>query len=204
MDDSATMAIGNSFFNSPNSGRLVFAEDVNCAGGCGFVIDHNGADNVLRVVAGCSAPDTMMQFFRVGGAAAKRLRLGDLNQPTIPLSVAGNSDFAGDMTITGNLTVSGTIAKGGGTFKIDHPQDPANKYLVHSFVESPEMMSVYSGNITTDVSGFAVVELPAYFEAANKDFRYQLTVMGTFAQAIVKEKIANNTFVVQTSAFGAK
>jgi hypothetical protein len=41
--------------------------------------------------------------------------------------------------------------------------------------------------------------LPDYFEALNRDFRYQLTVIGTFAQAIVKEKVKNNRFVIQTS-----
>ncbi len=107
--------------------------------------------------------------------------------------------FEGDVTVTGNLNVTGNIAKGGGTFKIDHPLDPGNKYLVHSFVESPEMMNVYSGNITTDAHGFATVNLPAYFEAVNKDFRYQLTCIGTFAQAIIKEEISNNSFIVQTN-----
>ena len=107
--------------------------------------------------------------------------------------------FLGNVTIQGNLGVSGSISKGSGTFKIDHPQDPANKYLVHSFVESPEMMNVYNGNTTTDANGFKTVQLPAYFNKINKDFRYQLTVIGTFAQAIIKEKISGNTFVIQTS-----
>ncbi|MCK5856067.1 MAG: hypothetical protein KAG64_01180 [Bacteroidales bacterium] len=106
--------------------------------------------------------------------------------------------FEGDVTITGNLNVSGSISKASGTFKIDHPLDPENKYLVHSFVESPEMMNVYSGNITTDAQGMATVVLPSYFETVNKDFRYQLTPIGQFAQAIVKEEINGNTFVVQT------
>lgn len=106
--------------------------------------------------------------------------------------------FSGDVVIAGNLDVSGTLSKGGGTFKIDHPLDPANKYLVHSFVESPEMLNVYSGNITTDSDGKAIVQLPEYFEASNKEFRYQLTVIGTFARAIVKEKITGNTFVIET------
>jgi len=106
--------------------------------------------------------------------------------------------FEGDVTITGNLNVSGSISKASGTFKIDHPLDPENKYLVHSFVESPEMINVYSGNITTDANGMATVVLPSYFEAANKDFRYQLTAIGQFAQAIIKDEISANTFVIQT------
>jgi hypothetical protein len=61
------------------------------------------------------------------------------------------------------------------------------------------MMNVYNGNITTDANGYATVELPAYFDALNKEFRYQLTVIGQFAQAIVKEEINGNTFVLQTN-----
>ena len=61
------------------------------------------------------------------------------------------------------------------------------------------MMNIYSGNITTDANGFATVTMPDYFEAANKDFRYQLTVMGSFAQAIIQKKMENNVFVIQTN-----
>jgi hypothetical protein len=61
------------------------------------------------------------------------------------------------------------------------------------------LINIYSGNTKTDASGFAKVELPSYFEAANRDFRYQLTVIGTFAQAIIKEKVAGNAFVIQTN-----
>ncbi len=100
--------------------------------------------------------------------------------------------FAGDVDVTGNLS------KGGGSFKIDHPLDPANKYLYHSFVESPDMMNIYNGNATTDAKGEAVVVLPDYFEALNKDFRYQLTVMGQFAQAIVASEINANRFTIRT------
>lgn len=98
----------------------------------------------------------------------------------------------------GNVTVTGSISKGGGTFKIDHPQDPENKYLIHSFVESPDMMNVYNGNIVTDANGIANVSLPSYFQAENVDFKYQLTVIGQFAQAIVLSEIENNKFVIQT------
>ena len=101
--------------------------------------------------------------------------------------------FIGDVLITGRLV------KGSGSFKIDHPLDPENRYLSHSFVESPDMMNIYNGNITTDVNGDAVVDLPAYFSALNREFRYQLTAIGTFTQAIIAEKINDNHFRIKTS-----
>lgn len=107
--------------------------------------------------------------------------------------------FFGDVVIEGNLDVVGTLSKGSGTFKIDHPQDPENKYLIHSFVESPDMMNIYNGNVTTDANGEATVSLPSYFQAENIEFRYQLTVIGTFAQAIVGKEVENNQFVVKTN-----
>jgi len=98
----------------------------------------------------------------------------------------------------GNVNVTGTLSKGGGSFRIDHPLDPENKYLQHSFVESPDMMNVYNGNVVTDANGYATVTLPEYFEILNKDFRYQLTVIGEFAQAIVAEKVTGNWFTIRT------
>jgi hypothetical protein len=98
----------------------------------------------------------------------------------------------------GNVQVVGTLSKSAGTFKIDHPDDPANKYLIHSFVESPDMMNLYNGIITTGADGLADVELPDYFTTLNKDFRYTLTVMGQFAQAIVVKEVENNRFTIQT------
>ena len=98
----------------------------------------------------------------------------------------------------GNAFFTGNVSKGGGSFKIDHPLDPANKYLSHSFVESPDMVNLYNGNVTTDPSGIAVVVLPDYFEALNRDFRYQLTVIGQFAQAIVAQEIEKGRFTIRT------
>jgi len=98
----------------------------------------------------------------------------------------------------GDVDVDGNLSKAGGSFKIDHPLDPANKYLYHSFVESPDMMNIYNGNATTDEQGSAVVKLPEWFETLNRDFRYQLTVMGQFAQAIVASKVANHQFTIKT------
>ena len=87
---------------------------------------------------------------------------------------------------TGKVVVSGDFtAVGVKLFTMDHPLDPANKILMHAAAESNEVINFYSGNITTDANGKATVQLPDYFEAINKDFRYQLTVLGTFAQAII-------------------
>lgn len=110
---------------------------------------------------------------------------------------ASNSNaYAG--YFSGKVHVAGTLSKTAGTFKIDHPQDPANKYLVHSFVESPDMMNIYNGNIVTDANGKSIVTLPSYFEAENISFKYQLTVIGQFAQAIVSKEVANNQFEIMT------
>ena len=42
------------------------------------------------------------------------------------------------------------------------------------------------------------MRLPAYFEALNRDFRYQLTVIGKFANAMVSEEIKDNEFAIRT------
>jgi len=113
-----------------------------------------------------------------------------------------NSASAGGyaaLFVGGPTWVAGTLFKNAGAFKIDHPLDPANKYLVHSFVESPDMKNIYDGIITTNENGEAIVELPEWFGALNKEFRYQLTVIGKFAQAIVTKEIDKNRFSIQTN-----
>jgi trimeric autotransporter adhesin len=76
--------------------------------------------------------------------------------------------------------------------KIDHPLDPAHKFLLHASVGSSEMKNMYDGTVTTDSQGHATVQLPEWFQVLNTDFRYQLTVIGQFAQAIVAREIENN------------
>ncbi|HWV99751.1 MAG TPA: hypothetical protein VNZ64_08685 [Candidatus Acidoferrum sp.] len=105
----------------------------------------------------------------------------------------------------GNVTVNGFLNKAGGGFKIDHPQYPANKYLVHSFVESPDMKNVYDGVVTLDAKGKATVTLPAYFQALNRDFRYQLTPIGRPAPGLhIAGEAANNKFKIAGGPPGAK
>jgi hypothetical protein len=115
---------------------------------------------------------------------------------------SGITGYAGDFV--GDVEIDGSLSKTGGSFKIDHPLDPANKYLYHSFVESPDMMNIYNGNVVTDASGTAIVTMPSWFEALNTDFRYQLTAIGQPAQAWVAAEIVNRSFLIKTSKPGVK
>jgi hypothetical protein len=99
----------------------------------------------------------------------------------------------------GDIQVLGGIFASTKDFKVDHPLDPSNKYLLHASIESSEMMNLYTGNVTTDAQGEAVVPLPEWFETLNTDFRYQLTVIGQFAQAIIAREIGGHQFAIRTS-----
>jgi hypothetical protein len=112
-----------------------------------------------------------------------------------------NSNQGASATFNGDVNISGTLNADVKNFRIDHPADPANKYLVHTSIESSEMVNIYSGNVTTDELGLATVQLPEWFEIENGDFRYQLTVVdGRFAQAVVSKKIQNHQFTIHTNA----
>ena len=174
-------------------------------------IGIEGAGNAIGVQGFCQSSSTQSQVEGTEGDS--------YGNGVYSVGVAGFSDWfttapsfsygvygrAVDGTVNyaiysdGNMHVNGVLSKLSGTFKIDDPLDPDNKYLNHSFVESPDMMNIYNGNITTDANGYATVALPAYFDTLNKDFRYQLTVLGTFAQAIISKQVVANTFEIRTS-----
>jgi len=97
----------------------------------------------------------------------------------------------------GNVTVTGTLSATTKNFKIDHPLDPANKYLVHASVESSEMKNIYDGTVVLDQKGEAVVQLPDWFEAANGSFRYQLTAIGGPCPGLyIAQKVTDNHFKI--------
>lgn len=105
----------------------------------------------------------------------------------------------------GNVHVMGTLTKAAGAFKIDHPSDPQNKYLSHSFVESPEMLNVYSGIVRLDEQGHATVQLPAYFQDLNESFRYQLTPVGAAMRDLhIAVEVSGNTFEIGGGVAGGK
>ena len=102
--------------------------------------------------------------------------------------------FAG--FFSGNVSIIGALIAQAKNFKIDHPLDPANKTLTHTSIESPDMMNIYNGNIICDSNGIAIVELPEYFDALNKDVKYNLTCIGAFSPVFLKEKVKNNRFII--------
>ncbi len=125
--------------------------------------------------------------------------IGEANNGSLAFGVWGKSTSGYAGYFEGNVLITGTCTGCAmGDFEIDNPIDPANKYLRHSTVASPDMLDIYTGNVTTDANGNSIVVLPDYFEALNKDFRYQLTVIGQFAQAIVTSEIQSNHFTIKT------
>ena len=172
----------------------------NLPSGDSMTVDANGTSNAWAIRARSAGTSVLNAALTTAG----------VNGSTISATVNSAAGRAGQFInsapggqaaqFIGNVDVSGTLSKGGGSFKIDHPLDPANKYLLHSFVESPDMMNIYNGNVVTDAQGRATIELPEWFETLNRDFRYQLTVIGEFAQAVVSKKVEQNRFEIRTSS----
>ena len=168
-------------------------------GGTTSVFEANGGGSSWAIDAASAGPTGRALNARLTNAGATGAAVyAQVNaagaRAVQGVNLAGG--LAGDFS--GNVAVSGTLSKGGGSFKIDHPLDPANRYLLHSFVESPDMMNIYNGNVVTDGQGYARIELPDWFEVLNRDFRYQLTVIGSFARAMVAEEVDQNHFAIRT------
>jgi len=120
-------------------------------------------------------------------------------------TVLGGNTTTHHLLVLGDVLISGSLLKSSGSFRIDYPLDPAHKFLYHSFVESPDMMNIYNGIATLDEHGAAVVQLPAYFEALNQDFRYQLTAIGAPGPNLyIAAETRNNQFRIAGGKAGGK
>lgn len=194
---------------SSNDGQGIYATTTNGFNYSGGKRSHAitgysnvaNADNIGAVgFSEGTGPIKTGLFGGVAGIAATGLSAGIFAYDGVGALTSYSGYFSGKVRINGNLEVYGnSSATGVKTFKIDHPLDPENKILRHAAMESNEVLNQYSGNITTDASGYAIVKMPDYFETLNKDFRYQLTVIGSFAQAIIKREVTGNQFVIQTN-----
>jgi hypothetical protein len=97
----------------------------------------------------------------------------------------------------GDIDVIGTVVKASDEVKIDHPSDPKNKYLSHTSINSDQMSNIYHGNVILDSEGNAIVKLQNWVEGANKDFRYQLTAVGSPGPDLyISKEISNSSFEI--------
>ncbi len=105
--------------------------------------------------------------------------------------------FQGDVQVTGDIHVMGTVYGTTKNFKIDDPLDPANKYLNHSVIESSDMKDLYDGVAVLDTTGEVWVQMPSWFDALNKDFRYQLTAIGAPGPNLyIAQELTGNRFKI--------
>jgi hypothetical protein len=179
------LATANSFTNS----QTVTATDVGITALQVEAADTTAANTAIQGVA--NGPNAI-------GVS------GQANNGSTAVGVLGisNSGLAGEFK--GNVSISGNLSRAGGSFKIDDPVDPENKYLYHSSVESPDMKNIYDGVAVLDANGETVIQLPDWFQALNRDFRYQLTCIGGFAPVYISQEVSNNQFSIAGGKAGMR
>lgn len=197
-------------YSATGSGSKLFSITNTYSGSSSFAIAGLGD-------AGAGVGGASSDFFGVFGASEGSFSSGGVGVGGVcdsgygvvgttdsGVGVAGYSNYSWGLAgyFSGNVQVTGSLTNAANSTVVDDPIDPASKYLYHSVVQSSEMMNIYNGNVTTDESGEAEVELPNWFTALNKDFRYQLSVIGSgdvWAQARISSEINDNHFTIQTS-----
>jgi hypothetical protein len=171
----------------------------------GFVTDINGGIGALGQAGVSAGTGTGVRGENLNagnpGNGVEGATNGSGNGVVGTTSGAGNAGlFNGHVQINGGLDVTGVK-----NFKIDDPRDPANRSLSQTAIESDQLAVIYSGNVTTGSNGSATVKLPAYATSLAADWRYQLTSIGSFTQAIVGRKVdVAGTFVVRTRKPGTE
>jgi len=197
---------GNGVYASSTSGNGLFAYSAQSDGVFGTTSTASATgilgDNSAAGGTGVKGTNNNGNGVGVHGKSSST-GYGVVAEGSNSIAYLGGTDYAGKFN--GTVWVAGTLIKSAGSFKIDHPLDPDRKYLYHAFVESPDMKNIYDGVIVMDDIGEAVVELPGWFEALNRDFRYQLTPVGGAAPTLhIAEEVANNKFKIAGGRPGLK
>jgi hypothetical protein len=199
----------NTVINRPGGGNISFREgngpdEMTVLGnGSGVTLNASATNAVALSVEATDTASQNTGLSGIGDGPDATGVVGIAQNGTGAYGVWGQSKTGIAGQFDGNVQIIGNLSKSGGSFKIDHPLDPGNKYLYHSFVESPDMMNIYNGNAVLDADGQAVVQLPDWFEALNGDFRYQLTAIGGPGPNLyIAEKVHNNSFKIAGGAPG--
>lgn len=108
---------------------------------------------------------------------------------------------SGEIQTYGNLHINGNLSKGGGTFHIDHPLDPANKDLYHGFVEAPRYDLIYRGMVQLK-NGRATVNIDAASSMTDGTFdaltqNPQVFLQNDSGFATVKGKVKKGTLSIE-------
>ena len=187
--------------HASSGGAGVFGTNDNSSGVAVFGVASATSGSPTGVVGFVESPNAVAgQFVTHGGSGLILQGLSGSNSTQV-----FTIDGSGNGFLAGNLVVTGTVSKGGGSFKIDHPLDPSNKTLSHSFVESPDMMNIYNGVANLDSKGRASVSLPDWFESLNGEFRYLLTAIGASQPELyIADEIQGNRFKIAGGKPGAK
>jgi hypothetical protein len=186
------VSLGGTANNGAGDGAVFVGGEIDCGFSC---------QPGTTIVGGHGVGNTGDGVVAFGGSLGNGLvGVGGTYGNGLVAAAGGTGTFAA--VLYGDVQVNGTLSKSAGSFKIDDPLDPENKFLSHSFVESPDMMNIYNGLVTLDAHGEAWVTMPDYFEALNQDFRYQLTCVGGFAQVYVGKKVEGNRFQIAGGAPG--
>lgn len=186
----STNNLANYTFINGNSGSSAFGVAAYSSGGNAVDARSYYSNGVQGVSTSSVASGVYGENMHSGNGVAGRSNangsavLGD--NTCTGLGCTGYSGlFTGRVHASDDLSTSGTKP-----FRIDHPQDPANRILMHAAIESPEVLNSYSGVVRLDKSGNATVRLPSYFSTLNKgEYRYQLTCIGAFAPVYVSREV---------------
>jgi hypothetical protein len=179
------------------------AAKLDVLGNGNFVASASGVIALSAQATDAANFNTAIRGLADGAAGAGVV--GEAENGSGAIGVWGLSSNGTAGVFSGNVSVSGTLSATAKNFRIDHPLDPAGKYLYHASVESSEMMNIYTGNAVLDESGAVVVQLPTWFEALNTDFRYQLTAVGGPGPGLyVAQEIQSNSFRIAGGTPGLK
>jgi len=179
-----------------NSASGVFGSSTTGAGLEGQSGSNSGVFGETTGTIASGVAGRNLTGFGWGVSGKSNAQAGDFNPRGAAVLGENFVGYAG--LFVGQVFVQGGLAKYSGGFQIDHPLDLPNRFLCHSFVESPEMTNVYCGIAITGSDATATVALPDYFDALNRDPCYQLTCIGDSANAFVADEVENNQFTIKT------
>ncbi len=202
---------GGSFQSDANQGRGVYglATSPNDIAYGGYFQSDSISGRGVRGWASAATGTTFGGYFTSDSASGRGIH-GEATHAGVNSTPYGVLGICSTATMGFAVYASGdTGSSGTKSFRIDHPFDPENKYLLHYSAESPFPQNFYSGNATTDEKGYAWIELPDYFAEINANFKYQLTVVDEadsdrFVWAKVVRKIRGNRFRIRSNMPGVE